>query len=1023
MVRFAETARDLGLPTIFGTEMTLGLDALGITDSQCGVADPRGEHLVVLAEGPKGYAALARTISAAQMAGSKGAPRADLGLLGEHNTGSWFVLTGCRKGAVPAALVAHGPAGARRELDRLIEVFGTERVLMELWDRGDPLDRHRNDALARIAVHAGVGFIATGNVHYAAPSRHRLAAALAAVRAGRSLDELDGWLPAAPLAHLRAPLEQIRRFARWPGAIERTVEIAQACAFDLRLAAPGLPVTDVPDGYTEMGWLRELVRLGAQVRYPESHSRHQDALVQLDYELGIIEQLGFAGYFLVVREIVDFCNAENIYCQGRGSAANSAVCYALGITPADAVSLGLLFERFLSPARDGPPDIDIDIEHHRREEVIQHVYTRYGREHAAQVANVITYRQRSAIKEMAKACGISANTAAAIVGDDEMEQAPPVLAQLAKEVVGFPRHLGIHSGGMVLADRPLTEVCPIEWARMPGRSVLQWDKDDCAAVGLVKFDLLGLGMLTVLHRAVDLVREHRGVEIDLATIPQEDVVYDLLCAADTVGVFQVESRAQMATLPRLKPRCFYDLVIEVALIRPGPIQGNAVHPYLRRRAGTEPVTYPHPLLEPTLRRTLGIPIFQEQLMQMAIDIAGFSPTEADQLRQAMAAKRSRERMSAMKVRLLEGMAVHGVVGDQADSLVASFEAFANFGFPESHSVSFAYIVYSSAWLKVHYPTELTAALLDAQPMGFWSPYSIVRDARRHGVKVRGPDVHASGVRSRIEQRSSLPPNPAPSPSPSAARISELLLYPRPGIQNQVGSRGTVRLGLSYVRGLSRKIAARIDAEANQARFTGLEDFVLRTGASVEDLEILATAGAFEESLGLTRRDALWAAGAMSCARPDRLPGLVIGADAPCLPGMNEAEELAADLWSTGLSPERYPTEFVRDLLAERGVLTAADLRKVPDRTVVEVAGVVTHRQQPGTAKGVMFINLEDETGFAHVVCSPGAWARFGKVARGEPALWVRGIAEQSQGVTNVRVHRMAPLRVALAGTRQSRDFR
>ncbi len=483
---------------------------------------------------------------------------------------------------------------------------------------------------------------------------------------------------------------------------------------------------------------------------------------QIAHELDVIEQLNFPGYFLVLVDIVDFCRTHDIYCQGRGSAANSAVCYALGVTQADAVELGLLFERFLSLERDGPPDIDLDIEHQRREEVIQYVYDKYGRERAAQVANVITYRPRSALREMAKVVGLSPGHADALTkwierADERAEGrswgsqlrasakegGPPVprlALDLAEQVIDFPRHLGIHSGGMVMADRPLTECCPVEWARKEDRSVLQWDKDDCAAAGLVKFDLLGLGMLTMLHLAVDLVREYEGVEIELATIPQEPEVYALLCAADTIGVFQVESRAQMATLPRLRPQRFYDLVVEVALIRPGPIQGGSVHPYLRRRNGQEEITYPHPLLEQCLEKTLGVPLFQEQLMQMAIDVAGFTPGESDRLRQAMGSKRSRARMAAMRERLFTGMAARGITGEVADDIVHKIEGFADFGFPESHSVSFAYLVYSSSWIKLHYPTEFACALLNAQPMGFYSPHTIVRDATRHGVEVLGPCV-------------------------------------------------------------------------------------------------------------------------------------------------------------------------------------------------------------------------------------------------------------------------------------------
>jgi error-prone DNA polymerase len=1053
-VRFALAARTVGLPTVFGAELTL---------------QPGDEHLVVLAEGPLGYARLARAISEAQLRGRKSEPRLILEQLaaaarmevqmeGGHATaanGSWFVLTGCRHGTVPAALLGDGPAAARRALAALVDGFGRDRVLVELWDHGDPIDRHRNDALAKVAVDACIDVVATNNVHYATQQQRPLAAALAAIRARRSLDEVDGMLPASPLAHLRGAGEQARRFARWPGAVERTVDLAATCAFDLRLAAPNLPDHDIPAGHTEMSWLRELTRRGAAVRYGPGHPQHEQAQRQIHYELGVIEQLGFPGYFLVVHDIVDFCTREDIYCQGRGSAANSAVCYALGITKADAVGLGLLFERFLSPERDGAPDIDLDIEHQRREEVIQYVYERYGRDRAAQVANVITYRPRSALREMAKAGGLSPGQSDALAkwvdrwaGRDASGQggeprdphdtaehppdehdhgghatagafselaagtreadAPPVPAivlDLASQVLDFPRHLGIHSGGMVLADRPLVEFCPVEWARMEGRSVLQWDKDDCAAAGLVKFDLLGLGMLTMLHLAVDLVRHHEGIELDLATIPQEDAVYDLLCAADTIGVFQVESRAQMATLPRLRPREFYDLVVEVALIRPGPIQGGSVHPYLRRRNGEEEVTYLHPRLEKSLEKTLGVPLFQEQLMQMAIDVADFTPGEADQLRQAMGSKRSKQRMAAMRTRLLAGMAKNGIVGDTADEIAKKLEAFADFGFPESHSVSFAYLVYSSSWIKLHYPAEFVCALLNAQPMGFYSPHTIVRDGRRHGVEVLGPCVQRSRADTTLEPRSGHDPVGRPMPG----------WHADPSVH-------AVRLGLSSVRGLSTALLDRVEDAQDARPFDDLEDFSRRTGASTDAIEMLATAGAFT-CFGVSRREALWAAGALRGARPDALPGIVTGTDAPELPGMADVEEAAADLQSMGLSPERHPTEFFRAELTRLGVVTSADLRELPDRTVIEVAGVVTHRQQPATAKGTIFINLEDEHGLMNVIVSAGVWKRFRKVARVSPGLRIRGVLERHQGVTNVVAQRIRPLPLGITDALKSRDFR
>lgn len=568
-----------------------------------------------------------------------------------------------------------------------------------------------------------------------------------------------------------------------------------------------------------------------------------------------------------------------------------------------------------------------------------------------------------------------------------------------------------------MADRPLIEYCPVEWARMDGRSVLQWDKEDCAAAGLVKFDLLGLGMLTMLHLAVDLIREHEGIDVDLATIPQEDAVYDLLCAADTVGVFQVESRAQMATLPRLRPRTFYDLVVEVALIRPGPIQGGSVHPYLRRRTGEEEVTYLHPDLEPCLKKTLGVPLFQEQLMQMAIDVAGFSPGEADQLRQAMGSKRSRARMARMRVRLLAGMAERGIVGETADAIATKLEAFADFGFPESHSVSFAYLVYSSAWVKFHHPAEFTAALLNAQPMGFYSPHTLIRDGRRHGVEVLGPDINASRTDCTLE--------PRPEASGPVGR-------PQPGWHADPSTRA-VRVGLRYVRGLSATLLDRIEEERSRSPFVDLEDLTRRTAAPTDALEALAAAGAFEVSFALSRRAALWAAGVLHAARPrsapgggsvdEPLPGLVVGLDAPALPGMTDVEETASDLWAMGLSPGRHPTEFVRAELDAAGVVSAMTLRTLPDRSVVEVAGLVTHRQQPATSKGTIFINLEDETGLVNVICPPGVWKRFRTVARRSPALRVRGMLERRQGVVNLVAARIAPLPLTLADALRSRDFR
>ena len=1006
VVRFAEAARAVGLPTVFGAELSLGLRT-----PQSGVADPEGAHLLVLARDPAGYAGLGRAISAGQRAGEKGAPRLDLDTLASiHEPGHWCVLTGCRKGNVPAALVEHGPQAAARELDRLVDAFGRQHVVVELWDHGDPLDSVRNDAMAALADRHGLDVVATNNVHYATPTRRPLATALAAVRARRSLDDADGWMPPAPTAHLRSGAEQARRFARYPGVVERAAALAAECAFDLALVAPRLPDWPVPPGHTEMTLLRQLAEDGARARYgPRGSERVRGAWAQIDKELDVIDRLGFPGYFLVVWDIVEFCRRSDILCQGRGSAANSAVCYALGITNADAVELGLLFERFLSPERDGPPDIDVDIESDRREEAIQYVYERYGRDKAAQVANVITYRARSAVRDMGKALGhatgqldawskqLDAWGPVAATEDQGDHDIPANVIELAKQVEDFPRHLGIHSGGMVICDRPVVEVCPVEWGRMEGRSVLQWDKDDCAAVGLVKFDLLGLGMLSALHYTIDLIRGSEGTVIDLAALGQDPEVYEMLCRADSVGVFQVESRAQMATLPRLKPRTFYDLVVEVALIRPGPIQGGSVHPYIRRRNGTEEVTYLHPLLEPSLKKTLGVPLFQEQLMQMAIDVAGFTGAEADQLRQAMGSKRSRARMEQLKARFFAGMAANGITGEVAEAIFDKLAAFANFGFPESHSVSFAYLVYSSAWLKLHYPAAFTAGLLNAQPMGFWSPQTLVADARRHGVEVLGVDVNASAATATL--------------GPGVAR---------PG--------WAVRLGLSSVRTLGTDVAERLAAGRP---YDSMQDVVRRADLSQAQLEALATAGAFGAfdasagangaGVGAGRRSALWSAGAVAQGRADRLPGIVVGASAPGLPGMTPLEETAADLWATGISPDHHPVEFARPGLSERGVLRSADLPVAEPDRMVWVAGVVTHRQRPATAQGITFLNLEDETGLVNVICSREVWARHRRVARASAALVVHGRLERYDGVINIVADRLEPL--SLAGRTVSRDFR
>ncbi|MEP6559832.1 MAG: error-prone DNA polymerase, partial [Nakamurella sp.] len=913
-------------------------------------------------------------------------------------------------------LASGGPVAARAEICSLMERFGRRNVIVELSTQLLPTDDEDNDALADLAVELGLQVVATTGAHYATPQSSRVAAAMAAVRGRRSLDDADAFLPPGPAAHLRSGAEMAALFARYPTAVSNAAAIGRECSFDLHLVAPQLPPYDVPPGHDENSHLRQLTMTGAARRYGTPADR-PDAYQQIDKELKIIADLNFPGYFLIVNDIVDFCRRKKIMCQGRGSAANSAVCYALGITAVDAVRYQLLFERFLAPERDGPPDIDIDIESDEREQVIQYVYDHYGREYAAQVANVNTFRPRMAVRDMAKALGhspgqqdayskqldgwspLAAQIKDASTGGGSIEHPIPVdVLDLAAQIQDFPRHLGIHSGGMVICDRPVAQVCPVEWGRMANRSVLQWDKDDCAAMGLVKFDLLGLGMLSALHYAVDLVREHEGIEVDFATLDlEEPAVYEMLRRADSVGVFQVESRAQMATLPRLKPRTFYDLVVEVALIRPGPIQGGSVHPYIRRRNGLEPVTYDHPVMERSLAKTLGIPLFQEQLMQLAVDVAGFDAGLADQLRRAMGAKRSSTKMEKLKTRLYDGMSsLHGITGAAADRIYERLLAFANFGFAESHALSFAALVFYSSWLKLHHPAAFCAALLRAQPMGFYSPQSLVADARRHGVTVRRPDINASKAQADLE------PGPAGRPA--------------------------VRLGIAGIRMIGTELAEQIDAQRPAAGYRTLDELTRAVTLSTPQAEALATSGALDvltgmggEMAGKDRRRALWAAGAAAGPRSGTLPGSTVGLEAPALPGMSDIELTVADIWATGISPESYPTEFSRGQLTEWGVRTATGLFDVQPGTRVLVAGVVTHRQRPATASGVIFINLEDETGLINVICSIGLWSRYRRVARGSPSLIVRGVVEREGGAISIVADRIA--RVDLVAATPSRDFR
>ncbi len=1044
----AEAAAVHGLRTVYGAELSLGL-----TGPQNGVPDPGGQHLLVLARGVEGYHRLAAAMTEAHLRGDqKGRPVHDLDELAERGRGHWVVLTGCRKGAVRQALAAGGPTAAAAALDELTARFGLEHVVVELAAAPPPGGGATEDLLAAMAADHGLDVVATGNVHHATPGQGRLAAAVAAVRARRSMAEMDGWLDLSASAHLRSGDEVAAALPGHPQAVARSVTLARELAFDLRAASPRLPKHRIPEGHTAATWLRVIAERGFAERY--AHTPHAaTARERLEHELAVIEEKDFAGYFVIVHDIVDFARSRGILCQGRGSAASSAVCYALGITAVDAVFYRLPFERFISRHRDEEPDIDVDFDSDRREEVIQWVYETYGRHNAAQVANVITYRPRMAVRDAAKALGYSPGqqdawskqidgwtsvVQGAEAGEGERgHEIPAPVVGLAEEMLGTPRHLGIHSGGMVLTERPIGEVCPIERASMEARTVLQWDKDACETMGLVKFDLLGLGMLGALDHMIRLAGDHLGERWTLATMPKEEpAVYDMLCRADSIGVFQVESRAQIGTLPRLRPREFYDLAIDIALIRPGPIQGGAVHPYIRRVTGREPVTYDHPELVPVLERTRGVPLFQEQLMAMAVALGDCTRDDADLLRRAMGSKRGVERIESIKEKLFAGMERRGLTGAKAEAIYVQILSFANFGFAESHALSFALLVYASSWFKLHYPAAFLAGLLRCQPMGFYSPQSLVGDARRHGVDVRRPDLLRSGVQAGLEAvgleavgegDAVAATGLAECCQASFPRAEYRADAPDPTLTHRRDGRLAVRLGLDSVRGIGADVAARIVAAREEAAYADVTDLSRRADLTPAQLEALATAGAFD-CFGLDRRQALWSAG--FAESPDHVPGVTPAPAAPPLPGLGAVETTLADLWATGVSTDLHPLQHLREQLRAAGVLGIGDLGGVEHGRRVHVGGLVTHRQRPGTAGGVTFLNLEDESGMLNVVCSIGVMRVHRQAARNRIAVVVRGRLEREDGVMNLVADRVVALDTVVPGAgkalqarQSSRDFR
>src|SRR5215831_14788345 len=886
----------------------------------------------------------------------------------------------------------------------------------------------RRKELARAA---GVPLIAVNNVFYHHPGRRPLADVLTCIREKTTIDRAGRKLAVNAERYLKPPQEMMRLFRDAPEAIEETLTLSDALSFSLDELRYEYPDEQVEGFDNAQDALRHLTYEGAARRYPQGLPDKVRA--NIEHELKLIAQLQYAPYFLTVYDIVRFARSQGILCQGRGSAANSAVCFCLGITEVDPGRADLLFERFISPERREPPDIDVDFEHERREEVIQYIYRKYGREHAGIAATVISYRGRSAIREVGKAFGFSEDTIGALSSsiwgggggavskdavtrtglDPQSRRMRQVLA-LAQEINGFPRHLSQHVGGFVITRSRLDEVMPIGNAAMDDRTFVEWDKDDLDALGILKIDVLGLGMLSCIRKALDLVEKHYGDRRTLADIPSEEsAVYRMLCRADSLGVFQVESRAQMTMLPRLRPENFYDLVIEVAIVRPGPIQGDMVHPYLRRRRGQEQVTYPSKELETVLSKTLGVPLFQEQAMKIAIVAAGFTPSEADRLRRAMATFKRVGTIGTFQRKMIDGMLANGYERDFAERCFQQIEGFGEYGFPESHAASFALLVYASAWLKCHYPDAFAAALLNAQPMGFYAPAQIVRDAREHGVEVRPPDINHSHWDSTLE------------PGPHAAGCLHTLHHE---MRDDIRTTHAVRLGLREIKGLSEKdgklIVERRSSQISVA-YDSMRDVWLRTGLSPRVLERLADADAFG-SLGLARREALWAAKALGRVgdRDDDLPLFTSRGNTSArivsqepdvrLPPMPIGEEVINDYRFLHLSLRAHPAQFLRTDLDVRGIKQNDSLRRIPSGMRTRISGLVTCRQRPGSANGVVFMTIEDETAVANVIVWPKVFERWRPIVLGARYVTVFGVVQEECGVIHVVANQLEDLTHFLA---------
>ena len=958
--------------------------------------------IVLWAMNRAGYGRLCRLISRGRQKAPKGQCLLTLADVKEHAAD---LLAG-------VVLATASDSSLKSQIAKIREAFGDRTYALAELHLGAN-DRRQLAEWQALTQQVGVPLVAANDVHAHVKERQRLQDVLTAIRHGCAVSELDERRFPNAERHLKSPATMASLFAACPEALTRTIEIADRCQFSLDELKYEYPDELCPTGLSTLQHLTNLTWQGAQQRYPSGVAPAIRRLIE--HELKLIGELHYAPYFLTVWDLVRFARSRGILCQGRGSAANSVVCFCLGVTSVDPEQIDVLFERFISKERNEAPDIDVDFEHDRREEVIQYLYEKYGRDRAAMTGALICYRPRSAVRDVGKALGLSLDRIDVLakqvdhlhdraklearfreVGFPPESRLGQQLIELVEELLEFPRHLSQHSGGMVLTNGPLCELVPIENASMPGRTVIEWDKNDLDSLGMLKVDCLALGMLTAIRKCFDLVRQHHGRSLTLANIPHgHSRVYDMISRADTIGVFQIESRAQMSMLPRLKPQCFYDLVIEVAIVRPGPIQGDMVHPYLRRRCGEEPVEYPDERVRAVLEKTLGVPIFQEQAMRLAIVAAGFTPGEADQLRRAMGAWRKRGIIDQFQTKLIEGMTANGYSADFAQRLFQQIQGFGEYGFPESHAASFALLVYVSAWLKYHYPMAFAAALLNSQPMGFYAPAQLVTDARQHGVRVLPVDVNFSHWDCTLE------------PTKGARGESVLAL----------------RLGFRQLSGCSAEHSQRIIEQRRTEPFGSLDEFARRTGLSAAVLHRLSEADAFA-SCGVNRRSALWQ------ALPDHSSAPLFEAqlDEPDrtvpLPKLGAFEEVVADYRTTGMSLRGHPLKFMRPQLNARRITPACRLATTANGRFLRVAGLVLLRQRPSTAGGITFVTLEDETGTVNLIVRPEVWERHHQAARAATVLLAHGILQREDAVTHVLVGRLEDLSQELAEiASKSRDFR